>query len=348
VGAVRPSMQIQEPSRSASATEDVSLPANEFDTSLKPFLNPTRSILPNRPAWKRTPKMPMKLDLNLMGLPVCLIDVCEDGFRFAGLNDAATRVCGLENAAVAGRLVEECLPPAQAERLVSRYRSCTRTGRMEDFEQEVDFGFGRRWFRTSLTPLSDPDTGLVTRLMSVSQEFTATKRLQRELEQLAFQDALTALPNRRRFDQATAERVAQAACTHKGFSIAVVDLNELKSINDTHGHRIGDEAIRHAARILSGLMRPRELVARIGGDEFALLLGADTRGELDRRLDEIRNFVACRLETPVGPLRVALSVGGEVWALGHDVYDTFAAADAAMYREKQIHRLVRRFDGRAA
>ena len=98
--------------------------------------------------------MSMKLDLNLMGLPVCLFDVTEDGYRFSGLNDAATRVCGLDTPTVAGRLLREVLPFAKAEWLEAHYDNCVRSGRMEDFEEEVDFGQARRWFRTSLTPLT--------------------------------------------------------------------------------------------------------------------------------------------------------------------------------------------------
>lgn len=289
--------------------------------------------------------MKLTLDLDCVGVAMSIVDVEADGrYRFVGINSAAAREAGIEQALVAGRLFEECLPADYAAEMTERYDLCVRTRRVQEIEESVVLGAGPRWFRTTLTPMTDEGTDRVVKVLGVSQNITATKRLQAELQHYAYADPLTGLPNRRRFDEAVVNASEQAVYTNRGFALAVVDLDELKSVNDEWGHRLGDRMIRHAGEVLQAAIHPNEVVARVGGDEFYVLLHVEDRALLDMRLDEIRHTIDGGIVLPGTDLPITLSVGAAIWKPGADIHAVLSAADEAMYAEKAIRRLVRRID----
>ncbi len=156
-----------------------------------------------------------------------------------------------------------------------------------------------------------------------------------ELEQLADSDTLTPLPNRRRFLREL-ERVAAYAKRH-GTPAAVlyIDLDGLKGINDRYGHFAGDAALIHVARLLSGLIRSTDVAARIGGDEFALILD---HLDHDSAIDTAERIARCIAENPVdlgGSLvTVEASVGTATILPGDTVDDVMQRADRNMYLAK--------------
>ncbi|WP_062220848.1 GGDEF domain-containing protein [Aureimonas sp. D3] len=289
--------------------------------------------------------MKLTVDLDCVGVAMSIVDVESEGtYRFVGVNTAAALEIGIEQARVAGRLFQECLPADYAAQMIQRYDLCVRTQRVQDIEECVVLRGEPKWFRTTLTPIRDEVTGEITRVLGVSQNISGAKRLQAELQHYAYVDPLTGLPNRRRFDEAVINATEQSVYTHRGFSLAVVDLDQLKFVNDEWGHRLGDRMIRHAGEVLQAMIRPNEVVARVGGDEFYILLQVEERVLLDRRLDEIRSAIDRGIVLPGTDLPITLSVGAEIWKAGQDVRAVLSAADKAMYAEKAIRRLVRRID----
>lgn len=104
-------------------------------------------------------------------------------------------------------------------------------------------------------------------------------RLYQRLEEVSLTDALTGLGNRRSFDQRLAEEVARCRRNHLPLSLVLLDLDHFKRINDEHGHPAGDAALRAVGHTIQTRMRAGEIAARIGGDEFAVLLpNADLAG----------------------------------------------------------------------
>ncbi|KQQ86191.1 sensor domain-containing diguanylate cyclase [Aureimonas sp. Leaf324] len=275
--------------------------------------------------------MDLTLSLNAIDVPIFVVDV-EPGphFRIVGMNRAAENETGRSSDSLAGLSFEDCAPSAKASMLTDRYGVCVRTRRSMQFEERGEMSPTGDWYRTTLSPCIDDETGEVFRILTICQNITPTKRLAKA----ASKDALTGLANRRGFDTMVTDRCDEAVYSRRNFSLAVVDLNGLKAINDTYGHGTGDEAIRRVGAWLAAMLRPGEVVARVGGDEFHLIVEETTQASLDGRLQCLRQAAGLELARPDGALRVTVSAGGAVWHPGDDVAVTLMAADAAMYARK--------------
>ena len=150
------------------------------------------------------------------------------------------------------------------------------------------------------------------------------------LNSLSRTDALTGLSNLRLFRERLATALAQFRRNGRALSLILVDLDQLKTINDAYGHRVGSAALVHTARMLQRCMRTTDEVCRVGGDEFAVLCG-DTNAEGARVLAE-RTRHALESEPWTHPVKVTASFGiAEVSARRRDLY---SRADRALYAAK--------------
>ena len=131
----------------------------------------------------------------------------------------------------------------------------------------------------TVSPLQT-DEGTV--LTAIIRDITERKRFETQLQHLADHDALTDLFNRRRFDQELAEIVRYAARYGGGGALFLLDLDRFKYVNDTRGHKAGDEVIRAVGRALRENVRKTDVVARLGGDEFAVVLRDADREAAER------------------------------------------------------------------
>lgn len=157
-----------------------------------------------------------------------------------------------------------------------------------------------------------------------------------EMERVAERDMLTSLYNRRYFLSALHRCIARANGRGAGCVLIYVDVNGLKAINDRLGHAAGDFALIQIAHRLSESLRPGDTLARIGGDEFGLLLDrADTAAAYDE-LERIATAISgevCRFRDTDIPLSVAC--GSAPITPGLSAEDLLGRADAAMYRAKR-------------
>jgi diguanylate cyclase (GGDEF)-like protein len=156
-----------------------------------------------------------------------------------------------------------------------------------------------------------------------------------QLDQLAHEDSLVALPNRRGFMRALERLIDRVARYQEKAALLFVDLDGLKLINDSFGHQAGDEALMQVARLLVGGVRKSDVVARIGGDEFAILLGhsdEDTARETATRLVDMIAGSDFSHGGQTLPLSVAIGAG---LIHGDDTPEAaLARADREMYRRK--------------
>jgi diguanylate cyclase (GGDEF)-like protein len=156
-----------------------------------------------------------------------------------------------------------------------------------------------------------------------------------ELEELAHEDELTGVLNRRGFQHEL--RRAQSYCERYGVpvALALIDLDYFKAINDTHGHPGGDAVLRAVARFLSTHVRASDVVARIGGDEFALLLWHANTEQAEGKLARLAADLAeLQIDHQGEQLRVKASFGVAALAPGRSDQDVFERTDKALYRAK--------------
>lgn len=174
------------------------------------------------------------------------------------------------------------------------------------------------------------------------REFLRQQRLEleeknRQLECLAGHDPLTGLFNRRQFDQLVSMELSRVSRQPAPVSLLMVDLDHFKFINDRYGHPLGDEVIRHAASLLRNYTRSVDSVARLGGEEFLLLLPDTGQAQARSIAEKVRKLLE---ETPLpmkdGLLYLTASFG--IASLEAGVPGTYellyAAADKALYRAK--------------
>lgn len=267
---------------------------------------------------------------------VFLMRVEEDGvFRCLTVNRAYRTVTGLTEDQVIGKRIEEILPPQAATYVIGKYREAMLTGSSIRYEEDVELPAGRVIVETTLTPVFDA-SGLCTHLLGIARDVTARKHLESALRFLADHDPLTRVPNRHRFEAELSRRL-ETAQRGGGGAVLLLDLDNFKYVNDSLGHRAGNEILAEVARVLRQTLRETDFLARLGGDEFALLVsGADAgraQAVAERILDRIRNHTV----TVAGqPLDLTASIGIALYpAHGLTADDLIAAADTAMYQAKE-------------
>jgi diguanylate cyclase (GGDEF)-like protein len=144
-------------------------------------------------------------------------------------------------------------------------------------------------------------------------------------------DGLTGAFNRMGWDEACAALRQATEGTWKPVSVLVVDVDHLKDANDRHGHEFGDSVIRATARALAGGIRTGDILARIGGDEFAILLPGTGEGECSQIAGRLQRLIA---GAKVGDMPLSASIGSATCRADH-LDEGFRVADARMYRTKR-------------
>lgn len=172
------------------------------------------------------------------------------------------------------------------------------------------------------------------------ERLIAALREQRSaLERESNEDALTGIANRRRFIQRLAAEFGVAQAVSQPLTLAIADLDRFKIVNDDLGHPVGDEALRRCASLMRQLCRETDLVARIGGEEFALLLPGMDLAAAAGFCERLRFAIETHAWAQVHPqLRVTVSIGLAQWDGMADETAFLEVADAQLYRAKRAGR----------
>ncbi|PJI97648.1 PAS domain S-box-containing protein/diguanylate cyclase (GGDEF)-like protein [Acidovorax sp. 69] len=169
------------------------------------------------------------------------------------------------------------------------------------------------------------------------QDITAMKQYQEQMEHIAFHDGLTHLPNRLLLADRLTQAFALCDRTHSLAAVCYMDLNGFKPINDQYGHDMGDQVLRVIGRRLLEQVRGNDTAARIGGDEFVLLLTAvNDRAEITTALERVRKAIEQPIDLGAGRVvSVSAAVGTAIYPQdGATAFELLRVADQAMYANK--------------
>ncbi len=161
--------------------------------------------------------------------------------------------------------------------------------------------------------------------------------LEKTLEQQATKDGLTGVANRRFFLELASREFLRAHRYHKHLSLLLIDIDHFKAINDSYGHAVGDQALVALTELICRVVRHTDIVGRIGGEEFAVLLTETDRSGAECVAERLRVAVAdMKLTIPEGTIEFTVSVGVAVATTDYkDIQDLLQTADAALYQAKR-------------
>lgn len=166
-------------------------------------------------------------------------------------------------------------------------------------------------------------------------EVTA-ERNELKLENISLTDQLTDLSNRRLFEIAFRQEVARGRRDHKPLALAMLDLDHFKQVNDAYGHQVGDEVLQHIARHLRNATREGNVVARVGGEEFAVLfpgLALPEAVEVTERIRKVIEVNGFRLKQQT--LNITISAGVAMVDYEKPLEHSYELADEALYQAKR-------------
>jgi diguanylate cyclase (GGDEF)-like protein/PAS domain S-box-containing protein len=177
----------------------------------------------------------------------------------------------------------------------------------------------------------------VTHYVGVMRDITERKQLEEEVKQLAFFDTLTQLPNRRLFSDRLSQSLTRSKREHRSLALMFIDLDKFKPINDTYGHETGDWVLQTVARCIESCLRASDTAARVGGDEFLVLLpDLQTSADALAVAEKIRMALDQPFVTPGGiTLQASASIGIAIFPdHAQTEQDLMRLGDRAMYEAK--------------
>jgi diguanylate cyclase (GGDEF)-like protein/PAS domain S-box-containing protein len=255
-------------------------------------------------------------------------------------SDASRRLLGYEPTELVGHSIYDYIDPQDAEE-VRQLSKLIHGSHPMTFSYRVRRKDGSlTWFETMSRGVHDPATDRMVEIVSVSRDVSERKRVEEQIEYEAYHDALTGLPNRRLFRDRLTVALAHARRMQQPLGVLFLDLDRFKYVNDTLGHSVGDELLKAVAARLKSAVREEDSIARMGGDEFTVLVG-------DLRIaDDVVKVAQKLLETVAQPIHVegrdlfiTTSIGiGMFPTDGETAEMLLKNADHAMYRAKDAGR----------
>lgn len=200
------------------------------------------------------------------------------------------------------------------------------------------------WAQLDSTLIRDAQ-GEPLHFFSQVQDITARRAEQRRIEEMAMQDALTGLPNKRLLGDRLAQALSAARRSGQSVGLLYIDLDGFKPVNDSLGHAAGDAVLREVARRGNSVLRDSDTLARAGGDEFVAVLPGAGREALQRSAERLRQEIARPYALGGGVnATIGASIGAALTRAGGENADSLQRrADAAMYEAKRAGRNTIRF-----
>jgi diguanylate cyclase (GGDEF)-like protein/PAS domain S-box-containing protein len=239
----------------------------------------------------------------------------------------------------------EQVHPEDREDCLEAYGQAVRARRSFEIEYRIRrYDGAYRWVLDRGGPRYTAD-GVFAGFIGTAMDVTARRTAQAEVHHLAYHDALTGVPNRRLLLDRLRQALAQAERRGHALAVLYADLDHFKTINDTLGHAAGDALLRQAVVRLHECLRDEDTVARVGGDEFLIVLPSLTSGDAAVPVaQKILAALAAPFLVAEREVRITVSLGIGVYPRdGADPETLIRNADAALYRAKQAGRNAYRF-----
>lgn len=253
------------------------------------------------------------------------------------VNPAFTALTGYDADEVIGQSTRLLQGPKTDPRTVADVRAAMEAQRPIRVEQLHYKHDGEEfWIDTNVVPLRDAH-GRVSHFATIGRDLTATRQLQEELRLMANTDPLTGLLNRRRFlEQAETEFLRSQRHGHE-LAAVLLDIDHFKTINDTHGHFVGDQALIAMSCATDNLLRGTDILGRWGGEEFVILMPETPLSGAAILAERLRKLLAqLAVDTAAGTLRFTVSAGVAARSrLDAGITDILQRADTALYAAKQ-------------
>ncbi len=177
---------------------------------------------------------------------------------------------------------------------------------------------------------------LVEEVDSLRREVEATKRRLKEMEDLADTDPLIPVPNRRAFVREISRMISFTERYGVPSSLVYFDVNDLKVINDSHGHQAGDQALLHIAETLHHNVRESDMIGRLGGDEFGVLLAQANDEQGHEKATQLAEAIYnAPFEWQDKKINIQVAYGSYTFKQGEDAAQALANADKKMYEHKR-------------
>ena len=264
-----------------------------------------------------------------------LICVKDASGRYELVNRKWEEVTGISRMEALGKTDKELFPGPIGEQFMVNDLKVFRTGDTIETEEVLEDSSGKRYFISVKFPLKG-DEGEITGLCGMITEITARKEAEEKIRHLANHDVLTDLPSLRLANDRLSRAVNMARRYKKMAAAMFIDLDGFKAVNDSFGHDAGDNVLREVARRLTSCVRETDTVARVGGDEF-LMIVTELRSPDDAALiaEKAIALVSMPIEMSGRRAVIGASIGIALYpADGHDNAALIKEADAAMYRVK--------------
>jgi len=274
---------------------------------------------------------------NIVQNAPMLFSLIDKNYKYILANDFYCKAFVKTEDKIVGATIAELFGESVFQGIIKQHIDSALSGNIEKYESWFDYqGIGRRYMSVTYSPFSEKRGGVSRGVVVFSSDSTKLKLSEEKLEKLSATDQLTNINNRRKFMGILQDELERAKRFRHTFLLLSIDIDSFKSINDTYGHPVGDQALIYVANLLNKSLRQVDTVGRVGGEEFGAIIpeinDQDSTSFLDRL---INSFNTNQFTSDNINLKITVSIGVSRFPdCGNNLEDLLNKADEALYRAK--------------